>query len=71
MSKVAAELGFDTKLGTYVARHSYSTILKRKGAPIELIMESLGHASITTTQKYLDDFEDDVKMEYAQKLIDL
>ncbi|MBL0051720.1 MAG: tyrosine-type recombinase/integrase [Bacteroidetes bacterium] len=55
-------------MGTYAARHTFSTILKRKGVSTEFIKESLGHSSIVTTENYLDSFTDDVKLEYAQLL---
>ena len=70
MSKIAAELKFNFKLGTYVARHSFSTRLKRKGVSTEFIKESLGHSSVATTENYLDSFADDVKLEYSKLLID-
>lgn len=44
-------------LTTYVARHSYATILKRSGVSTSLISESLGHSSEKITQIYLDSFE--------------
>ena len=71
MKEIAKELNIDAKVGTYVARHSHSTILKRKGVPTELIKENLGHSSILTTESYLDDFTDDVKLDYARYLTDL
>ncbi|RYZ78783.1 MAG: hypothetical protein EOP04_29035, partial [Proteobacteria bacterium] len=57
MRLIADKLGIDVKIGTYVARHSHSTILKRQGVPTELIKENLGHSSVLTTENYLDDFE--------------
>ncbi|RYZ91397.1 MAG: hypothetical protein EOP04_00475 [Proteobacteria bacterium] len=71
MNSIAAELGFEGKIGTYVARHSHSTILKRSGASTEMIKENLGHSSVVTTENYLDDFEDDLKIELARKLTEL
>ena len=44
-------------LSTYVARHSYATILKNKGVPIAFISETLGHTSLKTTENYLKSFE--------------
>jgi len=41
----------------HVARHTYATVLKRSGVDIAIISESLGHSDITTTQIYLDSFE--------------
>lgn len=71
MKEIAKELKFDVKVGTYVARHSHSTILKRKGAPTQLIKENLGHSSELITEYYLDDFNDDAKMKYSKLLTDL
>jgi integrase/recombinase XerD len=70
MNSIAKELGIPTKINTYVARHSHSTILKRQGVSTEFIKENLGHSSVITTENYLDDFEDDVKSEYAKLLTD-
>lgn len=50
-------LDLKTVLTTYVARHTYATVLKRSGVNIALISESLGHSDISTTQIYLDSFE--------------
>lgn len=36
----------------HMLRHSFASRLRQKGAPIELISEALGHASITTTMMY-------------------
>ena len=46
-------------LTTYVARHSFATILKRSGVDIGLISELMGHADITTTKIYLDSFDEE------------
>jgi len=41
----------------HVARHSYATVLKRSGANISYISESLGHTDLRTTEAYLASFE--------------
>lgn len=71
MDIVRSELKITQKVGTYAARHSFSTVLKRKGAPTSFIKESLGHSSELTTENYLDSFTDDVKLDYAKMLTDL
>lgn len=53
---------------TYAARHSFATILRNDGAPIELIQESLGHDDTTTTQNYLAGFPDEMKKKWAESL---
>lgn len=47
----------ETPLTTYVARHSFATVLKRSGVNTAIISESLGHSSEKVTQIYLDSFE--------------
>ena len=68
IKKIAETTGIEKHVTTYTARHSFSTILKRSGAPIEFISESLGHHDLKTTESYLDSFEDDVKKQYASFL---
>ena len=68
--RIGKELGFELSLTTYTARHSFATVLKRSGAPIEFISESLGHNNLRTTESYLDSFEDDTKESYQRKLLD-
>uniref|UniRef100_UPI003567D125 tyrosine-type recombinase/integrase n=1 Tax=Parabacteroides merdae TaxID=46503 RepID=UPI003567D125 len=53
-------------LTTYVARHSFATVLKRSGVNTTLICEALGHSSERVTQIYLDSFGND-QMEDAMK----
>jgi site-specific recombinase XerD len=56
--KVLGEMiGLQIPLTTYVARHTYATVLKRSGVNIAIISESLGHSDLSTTQIYLDSFE--------------
>lgn len=57
LKTIAKMAKIETKLTTYVARHSYATILKRSGISISMISESLGHESEKTTKIYLDSFE--------------
>lgn len=56
--KILGEMiGLEIPLTTYVARHTYATVLKRSGVNIAIISESLGHSDLSTTQIYLDSFE--------------
>ena len=69
MKRIGQKLGIQIKLTTYVARHTFATVLKRSGAPMEFISESLGHKDMRTTENYLDSFEDATKRQYAQALV--
>lgn len=67
MKIIGAELGIGN-ISTYVARHSFATILKNSGAPVEYISESLGHTDTKTTRNYLASFEKDQRIENAKLL---
>ena len=54
---------------TYVARHSFATVLKRSGVNISIISEALGHTNLSTTQYYLDSFENEQIDEAMRKLL--
>ncbi|WP_297094022.1 site-specific integrase [uncultured Draconibacterium sp.] len=55
-------------LSTYTARHSYATVLKRSGANIAYISESLGHKDLKTTENYLASFEKEERVKNASLL---
>lgn len=57
LKEIGKELGVELKISSYVARHSYATVLKRSGVSTSVISESLGHSSERVTQIYLDSFE--------------
>jgi integrase len=68
VSNIAECIGIINKVTTYTARHSFATVLKRTGAPLEYISESLGHSNLATTENYLADFEIDEKRKWAASL---
>lgn len=68
MKAIAHEIGIEKPVTTYVARHSFATIMQRSGASLEYIGEALGHGSMKTTQNYLAGFEDEHKREMAKVL---
>lgn len=55
----AKELGITAEVTTYVARHSFATILKKSGVNIGIISQALGHQDIKTTQIYLSKFDNE------------
>jgi integrase/recombinase XerD len=68
MKCIMKNLGINKKATTYVARHTFSTVLKRSGASTEFIQEALGHTDLKTTESYLDSFGKEVKKEFAKRL---
>jgi len=67
LKKIGAKLGIEP-LSTYTARHSYATVLKRSGANIAYISESLGHNDLKTTENYLASFEKEERVKNASFL---
>jgi len=69
MKRIGEDLRFNLTLTTYVARHSFATILLRSGAPITFASQSLGHSNVITTQKYFAGFDLEAQTEYSKALV--
>lgn len=67
MKHIAVQLGIP-HISTYTARHSFATVLKRSGANIAYISESLGHNNLRTTENYLASFEREERVKNAELL---
>ncbi|MBN2820869.1 MAG: site-specific integrase [Bacteroidales bacterium] len=68
LKTISSDLGFEKKLTSYSARHSFATTLKRNLISTEYISESLGHANLDITKRYLDSFENEQRIEIAKHL---
>ena len=68
MKRILEKLHIDKVATTYVARHTFSTVLKRSGASTEYIQEALGHKDAKTTENYLGSFGKEIKKEFAHQL---
>ncbi len=67
MAEIGKRFGFGN-ISTYTARHSFATVLKRAGANIAYISESLGHQDLKTTENYLASFEREERQKNAELL---
>lgn len=67
LKKITRKTGMP-KVTTYSARHSFATVLKRSGANISYISESLGHSSLAITENYLASFETEERVKNAKLL---
>lgn len=67
MAAIGEQLGIGN-ISTYTARHSFATVLKRSGANIAYISESLGHGDLKTTENYLASFEREERQKNADLL---
>ncbi|MBN1599033.1 MAG: site-specific integrase [Bacteroidales bacterium] len=68
MKKIGSKLGIPIALTTYVARHTYSTIMVQAGMSVKFISEQLGHSSTKTTDNYIGSFDFDEKKKAAINL---
>jgi site-specific recombinase XerD len=53
LKRISGMLGLEKPLSSYVSRHTWATLALRKGIPVEVISESMGHENETTTRIYL------------------
>jgi len=52
LRRVAKSAGLDRHITPHMMRHTVATLLLRNGADLRIVQEFLGHASITTTERY-------------------
>lgn len=69
LKEIAELIGLKTELTTYVARHSYATILKKNGISTSIISEAMGHDSEKTTQIYLESFGSNILDEASKAIL--
>ncbi|GHT28820.1 transposase [Bacteroidia bacterium] len=53
LKRISEMLKLEKPLSSYVSRHTWATLALRKGVPVEIISESMGHENETTTRIYL------------------
>jgi len=67
--ETAQSIGINKHITSYVARHTFATVLKKAKVKTAIISEMLGHENETVTQIYLDSFDNSTKNEAAKNLI--
>jgi len=70
LNEFALKVGIEKHLTSYVARHSFATILKKELVSTDLISELLGHhEGPISTQIYLDEYTYSQKADAIRKLL--
>jgi integrase/recombinase XerD len=54
LHRLGAKAGIEKRVHPHALRHSMAFDLMWEGVPVPLIQAQLGHASLATTQRYLD-----------------
>jgi len=73
LKEIAKELNFPEAISditSYFSRHSFAMAMRKKGEPLEVIQETLGHEDPDTTKVYLDGFDSDFLAERSTGLIE-
>lgn len=60
LSRLSLMLAIEKPLSSYISRHSWATIALRKGIPIQVISEGMGHENEKTTRIYLASLDQSV-----------
>ena len=69
LKELAKQANIAVHLTTYVARHTYATVLKQSGISTGVISEALGHKGEQITQTYLKNFSNEVIDEANNSLL--
>ena len=64
VSRYAVRAGIEQKVKPHMLRHSFAVHRLKAGANLRSIQKALGHASLTTTQIYLDILGEDIKEDF-------
>lgn len=71
LKKIAEIVGINKLPTSYAARHSFATILKMSGTPIEKISEMMGHTDVSITISYLKEFSNEDLDKENRKFMDI
>lgn len=66
VARIGREAGLSKRLHPHMLRHTSATMYLRKGANLESVRKTLGHESLSTTQKYLALTDEDVARDLAK-----
>lgn len=69
LKEVATICSLQLPLSSYVARHTWATLMYKSGEPVAMISEALMHATITQTYTYLKSFENEELDDMNERLI--
>ena len=69
LKDVAELCGIETKLTSYVSRHSFATQAMLMEVPVKAISTMLGHSSLKTTETYLQSLPSNILDDYNERIM--
>jgi integrase len=69
LGDLAALCGIETKLTSYVSRHSFATQAMLMEVPVKAISTMLGHSSLKTTETYLQSLPSNILDDYNERVM--
>ncbi|MBN2892735.1 MAG: tyrosine-type recombinase/integrase [Bacteroidales bacterium] len=69
LKNISRKLDIKKKVTSYVARHTFASVLAKGGENVLTISEMLGHSDLKTTQIYLKELNHTEKIEASKKLL--
>jgi integrase len=69
LKNIGKALAIEVSLTSYVARHTFATVLKSSGVNTAVISEAMGHQTEAITQTYLKSFENSIIDEAMEHLL--
>lgn len=69
LGRVAEALGLQSRLTSYVARHTWASLAKWNGVSVNVICEAMGHSSPAVTGIYLASLDSDVVTAANRKVL--
>ena len=69
LKKIGEMAGLHIPLTTYVARHSWASIMRDMGNDITVVSKGLGHRDIKTTQIYLSTIDNSTIMRANKRFL--
>lgn len=57
LALIAKDAGIDKKVSFHISRHSFAKAAKEKGLDNLVVKELLAHSNLSTTQRYMGDFD--------------
>lgn len=70
LKEIGGMVGLQMPLTTYVARHTWASMMRNMGISLSVVSKGLGHESLKTTQIYLSSIDTENVVKANRKMID-